>query len=500
MSVKELIVNAGSSSLKYTVFLMPEEEVLCNGIFEQLGTPLPTFTHKLPNESGKLTKVIDKMALTPGADHSAAITTLIETLTGKEFGVLESMDEIAAVGHRVLHGGEKFSGSVLVNEAVKEAIRECIPLGPLHNPANLMGIEVCEKIMKGIPQVAVFDTAFHQTIPEEAYMYALPYKYYKEYGIRRYGFHGTSHRYISKRTAEFLCSKYPGKYDPETLRIVTCHLGNGSSISAVLNGKCYDTSMGLTPLDGLLMGTRCGSIDPEVVCYIMNKEGLTPSQMSTLIKIAEDFAQGQLAIKPQANTLAEHLRSISDVLDYPYDRPSNILFAITQHFMESPCYDLFYIVYALDECTQEASRLFSTKTSDYNNFMSKYKWLRNRPAGYTITTLRSYVYDAKTFGDRLLTLYDNILAVTDKHAGDQQTNQELFEKVKKWNDVAIKFADGTGRYDFYYHRALELYDDAYARKLKNDDALERYNDFVSTVRAERAEIKKMIDYVYSIKI
>ena len=204
MGVKELIVNAGSSSLKYTVFLMPEEKVLANGIFEQLTTPLPTFTHKLPNGDGKLVKVIDKLALEPGATHADAINKLIETLTGKEYGVLESMDEIAAVGHRVLHGGEKFSGSVLVDEKVKDAIRECIPLGPLHNPANLMGIEVCEKIMKGIPQVAVFDTAFHQTIPEEAYMYALPYKYYKEYGIRRYGFHGTSHRYIALRTSDFL--------------------------------------------------------------------------------------------------------------------------------------------------------------------------------------------------------------------------------------------------------------------------------------------------------
>ena len=283
MSVKELIVNAGSSSLKYTVFRMPEAEVLCNGIFEQLGTPLPTFTHKLPNENGKLVKVIDKLALTPGADHSAAITTLIDTLTGKEFGVIESMAEITAVGHRVLHGGEKFSGSVLVNKQVEEAIRECILLGPLHNPANLMGIEVCEKIMTGIPQVAVFDTAFHQTIPEEAYMYALPYKYYKEYGIRRYGFHGTSHRYIAKRTAAFLCEKYPGKYDPDTLRIVTCHLGNGSSLAAIKGGKCFDTTMGLTPLEGIMMGTRSGSIDPAIIPFIMKKEGLTPDEVDTLL-------------------------------------------------------------------------------------------------------------------------------------------------------------------------------------------------------------------------
>ena len=283
MSVKELIVNAGSSSLKYTVFLMPEEKVLANGIFEQLTTPLPTFTHKLPDENGKAVKVIDKMPLAPNASHADAINTLIETLTGKEFGVLSSMDEIAAVGHRVLHGGEKFSGSVLVTESVKDAIRECIPLGPLHNPANLMGIEVCEKIMKGIPQVAVFDTAFHQTIPEEAYMYALPYKYYKEYGIRRYGFHGTSHRYIALRTADFLSKKYPGKYDPAKLRIVTCHLGNGSSLSAIVGGKCFDTTMGLTPLEGIMMGTRSGSIDPAIIPFIMEKEGLSAKEIDTLL-------------------------------------------------------------------------------------------------------------------------------------------------------------------------------------------------------------------------
>ena len=283
MSVKELIVNAGSSSLKYTVYLMPEQEVLANGIFEQLTTPKPTFTHKLPDENGKLQKVIDKLSLESGADHAAAFKKLIETLTGEEYGVLSSMDEIAAVGHRVLHGGEKFSGSVVVDESVKEAIRECIPLGPLHNPANLVGIEACEALMPSVPQVAVFDTAFHQSIAPEAYMYALPYKYYKEYGIRRYGFHGTSHRYVSKRTAEFLMDKYPGKYDPETLRVVTCHLGNGSSLAAVKGGKCVDTTMGLTPLEGILMGTRSGSIDPAIIPFIMKKEGLSPDEIDNLL-------------------------------------------------------------------------------------------------------------------------------------------------------------------------------------------------------------------------
>ncbi|MCM1543903.1 MAG: acetate kinase [Ruminococcus sp.] len=283
MSVKELIVNAGSSSLKYTVYLMPEEEVLANGIFEQLCTDKPTFTHKLPNESGELKKVIDKKPIEPGSDHDAAIRILIDTLTGKEFGVLESMSEIAAVGHRVVHGGEEFSGSVLINEDVKKAIEKCIPLGPLHNPANLLGINVCENVMKGVPQVGVFDTAFHQTMAPEAYMYALPYRYYKDYGVRRYGFHGTSHRYISKKTAEFLCKKYPGKYDPETLRIVTCHLGNGSSLAAIKGGKCVDTTMGLTPLEGIMMGTRSGSIDPAIIPFLMKKENLTADEIDAVL-------------------------------------------------------------------------------------------------------------------------------------------------------------------------------------------------------------------------
>lgn len=283
MSVKELIVNAGSSSLKYTVFLMPEEKVLCNGIFQQLCTDKPTFTHKLPDENGKLQKVINDMPIAAGAEHKEAINILIETLTGKEYGVISSMDEIAAVGHRVLHGGEEFSGSVLVTPEVKEAVKRCIPLGPLHNPANLTGIEVCESVMKGIPQVAVFDTAFHQTIAKEAYMYALPYEYYEKYGIRRYGFHGTSHRYITKRTAAFMCEKYPGKYSPDTLRIVTCHLGNGSSLAAVKGGKCADTTMGLTPLEGIMMGTRSGSIDPAIIPFLMEKENLSAKDIDTIL-------------------------------------------------------------------------------------------------------------------------------------------------------------------------------------------------------------------------
>ncbi len=274
--MKELVINCGSSSLKYTVFEMPEGKELCNGIFEQLTTNEPTFTHKLPNAEGKMVKVEDKKPLTPMADHADAIKILVKALTDPEKGVMNDIGEIKAVGHRVLHGGSKFSGSVRVNEAVKEAITECIPLGPLHNPANLKGINAFEELLPGIPQVAVFDTAFHQTMPDYAYMYALPYKYYEEDGIRRYGFHGTSHRYVSERCIDLLGN-------PEHSKIVSCHLGNGSSISAVVDGKCLDTTMGLTPLEGIMMGTRCGSIDPAIVTTIMKKEGLTPDEMDSLM-------------------------------------------------------------------------------------------------------------------------------------------------------------------------------------------------------------------------
>ncbi len=281
MSFKELIINAGSSSLKYQVFDMPEAKVLAKGIFEQIGTAC-TFTHKI-DKDGEEVKLLDKKPV-EARDHHDAITILLQTLTDKDTGVLSSMEDISAVGHRVLHGGEEFSGSVVVTEDVKAAIRKCIPLGPLHNPANLMGIEVCEEIMKGIPQVAVFDTAFHQTIPDYAFMYALPYKYYLKHGIRRYGFHGTSHRYVSGRAIDFLQKKYPGKYDNvEDLKIVTCHLGNGSSISAIKGGKCFDTTMGLTPLEGIMMGTRSGSIDPAIIEVLCEKEHLTAKEVDTIL-------------------------------------------------------------------------------------------------------------------------------------------------------------------------------------------------------------------------
>lgn len=269
--LKILVVNAGSSSLKYQLIDMENESVLAKGNCEQIGTE-STFTHKVPSDETKNIKALPMEM----QDHAAALKIVLDTLVDAERGVIGSVKEIDAVGHRVLHGGEKFSGSVLVDDKVEEAIKECFDLGPLHNPANLTGIKACQKIMPGVPQVAVFDTGFHQTMPDYAYMYALPYEYYEKYGIRRYGFHGTSHRFVSKKCIELLGN-------PEHSKIVTCHLGNGSSISAVVDGKCFDTTMGVTPLEGIMMGTRCGSIDPAIVPIIMKKEGLTPDEMDTVM-------------------------------------------------------------------------------------------------------------------------------------------------------------------------------------------------------------------------
>ena len=287
--MKILVINCGSSSLKYQLINMENNELLAKGICEQIGTE-STFTHKVPADGAKDRKQIPMEM----KDHGDAIRIVVDALTSDELGVIGSMAEIAAVGHRVLHGGEKFNGSVYVDEKVKEAIRECFDLGPLHNPANLMGIEACEKIMPGIPQVAVFDTGFHATMPDYAYMYALPYRYYTEYGIRRYGFHGTSHRFVSKRCIELLGGKAEGT------KIVTCHLGNGSSISAVKDGKCLDTTMGVTPLEGILMGTRCGSIDPAIIPIIMKKENLSPDDIdrtmnkeSGMLGLSEDTSDNR---------------------------------------------------------------------------------------------------------------------------------------------------------------------------------------------------------------
>ncbi len=265
-----LVINAGSSSLKYQLFDMDEHKVLAKGLCERIGIAGSKNTHTLADG----TKIVTEINMNTHAD---AIRILTDRLTDAEHGVIKSMADIDAVGHRVLHGGQKFSGSVIVDDAVIAAIEECIPLGPLHNPANLMGIQACREVMGDVPQVAVFDTAFHQTMPEKAYMYAIPYEYYRKYAIRRYGFHGTSHRYVSAKAAEML-----GKPASE-LKIITCHLGNGSSIAAVSGGKCVDTSMGLTPLEGLPMGTRSGDLDPAILGFIAEHEGLSTTELVNML-------------------------------------------------------------------------------------------------------------------------------------------------------------------------------------------------------------------------
>ncbi|MBR6359737.1 MAG: acetate kinase [Lachnospiraceae bacterium] len=258
--MKILVLNCGSSSLKYQLIDMENESVLAKGICEKIGMDGSMISH---NPSGKEGFKYRQEAM---PDHKAAVKLVIDALLDKEVGVISDMKEIDAVGHRVLHGGKYYSESIVVNEDVKRVIRECFDLGPLHNPANLIGIEACEALMPETPQVAVFDTAFHQTMPQKAFMYALPYEYYEKYAIRKYGFHGTSHRFVSARTIDFL------GLDKNNSKVIVCHLGNGASLSAVQNGKCVDTSMGLTPLEGLVMGTRSGDLDPAVVQYIANKE------------------------------------------------------------------------------------------------------------------------------------------------------------------------------------------------------------------------------------
>lgn len=258
-----LVINAGSSSLKYQLLDPETNELKAKGLCERIGLDAPKLTHK---PTGK--EPYQVQADMP--DHKAAIQLVLEALLDQEHGVISDMKEIDAVGHRVVNCGSYYANSVLIDDKVKEAIKACYDLSPLHNPANMTGIEACEAEMPGVPMVAVFDTAFHQTMPEEAYMYGLPYEYYEKYSIRRYGAHGTSHRYVSKKAAEFL-----GK-DENGLRIVTLHLGNGSSLTAVKDGKSVDTSMGFTPLCGPLMGTRCGDIDPAIVPYLMTKEELNP--------------------------------------------------------------------------------------------------------------------------------------------------------------------------------------------------------------------------------
>ena len=268
--MKVLVINCGSSSLKYQILDMTNETLLCKGLVEKIGIDGSVITHEKIG--------MDKFRLeTPMANHEDAIAQVLAAIQDPEHGVVKDMSEIGAVGHRVVHGGEKYADSVLITEAVMKDVEECCEIAPLHNPPNIAGINACKALMPDTPMVAVFDTAFHQTMPPESYLYAIPYEYYTKYHIRRYGFHGTSHKYVSRRAAEML------NVDLEDLKIITCHLGNGASVSAIKHGKCIDTSMGFTPLEGLVMGTRSGDIDPALVTYIRQKENLPSGKANEIL-------------------------------------------------------------------------------------------------------------------------------------------------------------------------------------------------------------------------
>lgn len=269
-AMKVLVINCGSSSLKFQLIDSGSEQCLAKGLCERIGIEGSMITYA--PEGGDKEKTV-----TPMPDHTEAIRLVLEALTNPATGVVKSLEEIGAVGHRVVHGGEKFAESVVIDDGVLAAVEECNDLAPLHNPANLIGINACKKLMPNTPMVGVFDTAFHQTMPEEAYMYGLPYEYYQKYKIRRYGFHGTSHSYVSAKAAEVLGKKY------EDLKIIVCHLGNGASVSAVKNGKCVDTSMGLTPLEGLIMGTRSGDIDPAIIEFLAHKEDRSIDEIMSVL-------------------------------------------------------------------------------------------------------------------------------------------------------------------------------------------------------------------------
>ncbi len=268
--MKVLVINCGSSSLKYQLIDMEKENVLAIGLAERIGIEGSRVKHEIPG--------MDKVVIEqPMEDHKDALKIVLDALVDESHGAIKELKEINAVGHRVVHGGEKFSGSVIINDEVIAALEDCVELAPLHNPPNLIGIRAIEELMSGVPMVGVFDTAFHQTMPSAAYIYPLPYELYEKYGIRKYGFHGTSHRYVSARTAEIL-----GK-DMNELKLITCHLGNGASLAAIKDGKSIDTSMGFTPLEGLAMGTRCGDIDPAIVTFIMEKENLDIAGINNLM-------------------------------------------------------------------------------------------------------------------------------------------------------------------------------------------------------------------------
>ena len=309
--MKVLVLNCGSSSLKYQLIDMENEAVLCIGLVERIGIDGSILTQKKDGVEGKY--IVEQ----PMKDHQDAIKLVLAGVQDSVYGGVKDMSEIDAVGHRVVHGGEKFASSVVITEEVEEAIRACNDLAPLHNPANLMGIDAMKAILPGVPNVAVFDTAFHQTMEPAAYLYGVPHRLYDEYGVRRYGFHGTSHKYVSQRAAEML-----GK-DIKDLKIITCHLGNGASIAAVDGGKVVDTSMGLTPLEGLIMGTRCGDIDPAIIPFIMKKEGLDADGIDKLMN-KESGVYGMTGISSDfrdiCDAAAEGNQQAIDALDAYHKR------------------------------------------------------------------------------------------------------------------------------------------------------------------------------------
>jgi acetate kinase len=308
--MKVLVVNSGSSSIKYQLFDMTNESVLAKGLVERIAIPDSIINHYPSNGE----PVITHQDI---PNHRVGIKLMMDAVLHPDYGVIKDVSEISAVGHRVVHGGEKFSGSVLLTDEVMGALRENIELAPLHNPPNILGIEVCKELMPGVPQVGVFDTAFHQTIPECAYLYGIPYKFYKKYKIRRYGFHGTSHKYVAQRAAEIL------KKPIEELKIITCHLGNGSSITAVKNGVSIDTSLGFGTVAGIVMGTRCGDVDPAVIPFLMDKENLTVKDInkilykeSGLLGLSEGISSDKRDLREKANQGDE--RAIRTIAVFTY--------------------------------------------------------------------------------------------------------------------------------------------------------------------------------------
>ena len=312
--MKILVLNCGSSSLKYQLINMETEEVLASGKYERIGEDEAFITHKVNGQKIEIKH--------PAKTHEEAVDFTLKQLINPEYKVIDSLDEISAIGHRLVHGGEKINKSVVITDEVVDVLKECIDLAPLHNPAGIIGIEACKKVMPGKPMVAVFDTAFHQTMPKERYIYPIPYEYYKKYGIRKYGFHGTSHMYVSQRLAEIV-----GK-DISELKIVTCHLGQGSSICAVEGGKSVDTSMGLTPLAGIPMVTRSGDLDPSVVTFLMKKEGWTPEEAENMLN-KKSGVQGISGLAPdfreiEAASYGENERAAIAIEKFKYEIASYI--------------------------------------------------------------------------------------------------------------------------------------------------------------------------------